>query len=206
MIAVPEERVDLSGRDVIRRVRDDMFFAELRRAGIIPEYETGQSGRPVISSTGEIELDSGRRSLKVMTARSEALVISPGERSAGRFLSVENGRAPAAFFAASLDNRALPDSRRILLLHLTDVKSENTAFSDKEMTILKDIGSSQLLLRRNKAAAELRLNRPCRVFACEYTGERRFEIPVAKKAGNCLVTLDNSAGEQGVMLYEVVAE
>ncbi len=206
VIAVPEERVDLSGRDVIRRVRDDMFFAELRRAGIIPEYETGQSGRPVISSTGEIELDSGRRSLKVMTARSEALVVSPGERSAGRFLSVENGRAPAAFFAASLDNRALPDSRRILLLHLTDVKSENMAFSDKEMTILKDIGSSQLLLRRNKAAAELRLNRPCRVFACEYTGERRFEIPVAKKAGNCLVTLDNSAGEQGVMLYEVVAE
>ena len=74
------------------------------------------------------------------------------------------------------------------------------------MTVLKDIGSRQLLLRRNKAVAELRLNRPCRIFACEYTGERRFEVPVARKTGNCLVTLDNSVGEQGIMLYEVVAE
>ena len=82
----------------------------------------------------------------------------------------------------------------------------NTVFSDKEMTVLKDIGSRQLLLRRNKAVAELRLNRPCRIFACEYTGERRFEVPVARKAGNCLVTLDNSVGGQGIMLYEVVAE
>ena len=206
VIAAPEEMTVFPGRNVIRRRSDDIFFAELRRAGAVPEYETGRSGSPVISSTGEIELDSAKRSLKVRTARSEALVVSPGERSAGRFLRIENGQAPAAFFTASLDNRSLTDSRRILLLHLTDVKSENTVFSDKEMTVLKDIGSRQLLLRRNKAVAELRLNRPCRIFACEYTGERRFEVPVARKAGNCLVTLDNSVGGQGIMLYEVVAE
>ena len=123
VIAAPGETVDFSGRSVIRRGRDDMFFAALRRTGVVPEEETGKSGTSVISSTGEIELDSTKRSLKVITPRSEALTVSPGRHSEGRFLSIENGKAPAAFFAASLDGRALMDSRRILLLHLTDVKS-----------------------------------------------------------------------------------
>ena len=79
--------------------------------------------------------------------------------------------------AIALDNRTLADSRRILLLHLTDVKVEKTEFSSEKMQILLKEGDGPVLARRGRADFSLKLNRPPKkLYALDCSGRRLKEF------------------------------
>ncbi len=74
------------------------------------------------SSTGEIVTDVEKGTFRVVTPRSEALVI-PGSSLEGKRLKVSGNTVFSTIFAGSLDAQPLEKSRRVLVLHLTDVKA-----------------------------------------------------------------------------------
>ena len=121
-------------------------------------------------------------------------------------MRIRNGSAPAAFFLASADDRPLPESRRLLLMHLTDVKCDGQTFADRERTIQEKAGDpGKMLLRRNRAELFLKLSGEFRIFACDSSGKRLFELPVdgRERDGTVRLILDNGADDRSILLYEL---
>lgn len=201
VIAAPTEAVNWQGRTIFRKDRRQ-FFQELERETGIPSDSVLPDGT-VVSSTGELLLNPGKEQFRIMTRRSEAALAAPGQRLDGTFLRIRNGNSPVAVFAGSVDGKSLPESRRIMILHLTDIKAAGAVFGDKDCSILKDFGSSQQLLRRNTVQVELAYPDPCRVYACDYSGKRLYRVPVERKNKSAVFTLDNFARNQAVLLYEL---
>ena len=99
-------------------------------ARVLNQLGLMQNGTAV-SSTKEIRLTPADKQLTVITSRSEGLVQAKASNS-GKVLSVRNNSVFSAIFAGSIDNRPLQESRRILLLHLTDVKGEYAKITTKD--------------------------------------------------------------------------
>ena len=202
LILAPSETPDR--KTWIRHGKEDSFFADLTRAGVVPPGKA--QGEKTVSTTGELVLDPEQGTFHVAAERSEALVLPEKKSFSGKRMRVRNGSAPAAFFLASADDRPLPESRRLLLMHLTDVKCDGQTFADRERTIQEKAGDpGKMLLRRNRAELFLKLPREFRIFACDSSGKRLFELPVdgRERDGTVRLILDNGADDRSILLYEL---
>ena len=198
------------GQDLARRVRVSIKTTdsarsekELLAAAGLKEPLKCKTGA-YVSSTNEITLKPAEEFFSVNSPKSNVLLLAAKKAASAGVLSVRNGNTPAAFYIGSLDNKPLKESSRMILMHLTDIKNENSVFGDKEKTILRDYGSKTLLLRKNSAAAELALSGAVKVYACAFSGERLFEVPLEKENGKVKFTLNNVVNKQPVTVYEIV--
>ncbi|MDD3154781.1 MAG: hypothetical protein PHS41_07930 [Victivallaceae bacterium] len=108
------------------------------------------------SSTGELELDGKKGYFKVVTPRSEALILTTPGSIRGDALSVERADFHGVFFASAMDGKTLAKSEKILFLHLTEGLNKGTRFLDPEMKIIDSFGEVPLLARRSRAKITLR--------------------------------------------------
>lgn len=198
------------GQDLARRVRVSIKTTdsarsekELLAAAGLKEPLKCKTGA-YVSSTNEITLKPAEEFFSVNSPKSNVLLLAAKKAASAGVLSVRNGNTPAAFYIGSLDNKPLKESSRMILMHLTDIKNENSVFGDKEKTILRDYGSKTLLLRKNSAAAELALSGAVKVYACAFSGKRLFEVPLEKENGKVKFTLNNVVNKQPVTVYEIV--
>ncbi|OGV41130.1 MAG: hypothetical protein A2X48_12280 [Lentisphaerae bacterium GWF2_49_21] len=130
------------------------------------------------SSTGEIEIDKSAGTFKVITPRSEALVIGDKGEIKGLFMSAENMGKPAVICATSIDGKDLKDSSRILILHLTDVMNSKIKFDSKKMKLLLTWGSMPHLARKGEAEISLKMpagSQP-KIWGIDSTGKQIGEI------------------------------
>jgi len=160
------------------------------------------------SDTGEIAVDQQAATLRVVTPRSEALVLSAGGSLAGDVLSIQvKDGLPATFCAASLDGKPLRDAARILLLHLTDAANSGQTFHDANLTQLDSWGALPRLVRRGLATATLRLapGAAPALRALDMDGSVLGEIKPTAVAADGTVTfdLDTFACEQPAFAYEL---
>ncbi len=160
------------------------------------------------SDTGEIEVDAKAATLRVVTPRSESLVLSEGGALAGDVFAIQvKDGLPATFCAAALDGQALRDSARILVLHLTDAANSGQTFHDANLTQLDSWGALPRLVRRGQAEATLRLTPGTApvLRALDIDGSVLGEVKSATAADGGTVTfaLDTFAFEQPVFAYEL---
>ena len=202
LIAAPDEKDLPADRKIIFRKAEKEFVKELQNHKVIP----AGNGRDFASVTGELVWTPQKQNLKVMTPRTEALVLRPGQTLAGHFMQVRNENAPAAFFLSGLDGKPLNETGRMVLMHLTDIKCDGITFGDKEMSLWEKYGDqNKLLLRRNRAEVTLNTaRRPAKIYACCHTGKRLAEVPTEYRDGKLLLKLDNTLNGKGVMLYELL--
>ena len=132
--------------------------------------------------------------------------------------------SPTTIWASSLDGQPLPESRRILLAHLTDVQGDGAVFDDEALRVMRGWGTRPLA-RAGKADVELKLDfpplsnarqssmttnaNPFQVFALSPSGARRFEVPVAFDPATGVLSFTASVrGEDGnaVLEYEIIRE
>ena len=91
--------------------------------------------------------------------------------------------APAAVWASSLDGRAIVDSSRILLSHVTDAKNTGARFDDPDCRIWLEYGTTPPLVRCGAAEIELKLAADANgkaavtVWRLSSTGHRIAEVP-----------------------------
>ncbi len=173
----------------------------LRKKGLISSAELAADGMRC-SSTGEIRMQTKRRTFQVVTPRSEGFVGPAGTELHGKRASVKLGNAFSALLIASCDKTPLAESGRVLILHLTDCLNSRLRFSTQERHTVEEFGKLPLLVRRSTAEVTLHgVNGNVTLYALDLSGKRTGKIPVRSENGNLMFRLDNSAG---VFAYELI--
>lgn len=181
-------------------------FAELLRTGALSRKEYKAETEIFTSSNGELQLNRKEKSFRVVTPRSEGFAAPAAVRMEGEFASVLCRDSFGAILVASRDGRNLPESRRILILHLTALKNTGMKFSTPEMNVLERYGTLPLLMRRNRAEISLKLRGKWKLFACAFNGERKFEVPLQFREGKAVFMAENLSAHGAIAVYELQKE
>ena len=152
-----------------------------------------------------MKVDSETGSLTLVTPRTSGGFAERGTIRAG-VLTAALDSAPATVWASSVDGKALGESSRILLTHLTDVQNTGAQYADDSFRVLLGWGGLPHLMRRGRAEVRL-TTKATKVYALRGDGERAGEV-AARRDGNALVFTLDTAREAGAAtyLYEIVAE
>lgn len=162
------------------------------------------------SDTKELSVIPQREFMRIVTPRSEALMTPPAGDAKGNLLSIRGNQTYTTVFATALDSLPLRESRRILFLHLTDIKPGEGNFS-RFGTKLKKYKWSMAkfrLIRKDRTRISLKNNGngTPRLYALDLSGARLREIPFTDADGLIAFTADNTIHEKCPMAYELVRE
>lgn len=161
----------------------------------------------VVSDTGEIRFNNQLGYLKVVTPRTECLLSYPDRDLGGASLAIRNSSTFASVSASAMDGRPLAGSRRVLVLHLTNVLNSNIKFSTPEMRRVEDWGNLPHLVRAGSVEVSLKNANPdLTLYAVDCSGKRIREVRAAYRDGAYQFTAAiGRAGEEPVMAYELAA-
>ncbi len=178
----------------------------------IPTFNLGEQLKkdkaPVaLKPNPAIELDRDRGSFRIVTPKTAGGFVPSGSIQAGA-VAFDAGDVATTVWASSLDGKAIADSRRILVTHLTDVQADGNVYADKEKRTLLKWGSYPPIVRAGKAKVSLALSNPAAftVWALESTGRRLEKMPASVVDGKLTFTADVKGPNGARMLYEIVAE
>ncbi len=179
----------------------------------------GDGNIPTKAGGGALDIDPIHGIFSVATPRTCGIFAESGIRQAGplqiKILSpnqnpANQSRDAAIVFATSLDGESLPQSRRILVAHLTDLQNSGERYADAEKTILKDFGVLPYLVRVGTAEIKMRLAEGVTptVFALDTAGNRRAEIPSTYDAATGALRFTASVRQSfgGCLCYEITRE
>ncbi len=182
-------------------------IAEMQKAGIIPAECADEAKGIYRSITGEIELNQQDISFKVVTPRSESLIVPVKKNLAGKVLTVEDNSTHAVFFAGAVDDKELASSSRILILHLTDTQNSRIKYSNPEMTVFESWGEVPYLVRVGTAKVSIKGDfKKHKLYAINLAGKRLFEIPLEKTDASVSFQSSILRPEGTVIAYELVKE
>ncbi len=171
-------------------------------------YPGAPKGPAYVSSTGELFTDTKAGTFKVVTPKSEALV-TPGRSLEGKRLKVAGNTVFATVFAGSLDNQPLESSKRILVLHLTDVKAtgQKLGVIENRLRMYNWGNFIPYLVRRGSAKITLDLGPGSyTVRALGVDGAKLHEVPAVVAADGLSFTAATDCGPEDVAVfaYEVI--
>lgn len=156
------------------------------------------------SSTGELELNGAEQHFLVTTAKTEAIVTVHGGRLSSGLMTIDNQAGFALLAVSAMDSQPVKDSKRMLFLHVTDVKNSEMKF--KTPTIVETWGTPPLLARRGVAEIRLQLtpgDAPS-VYAVDLAGKRLGQVNSNfSAAGELSFTSDSFAFAQPCFAYEI---
>ena len=170
--------------------------------GSIPKF----SGETV-SDTKEIRISTKLGDLSVNSPRTAAVCsIDRHDLSAGP-LAVSGATTFCSVSASSMDGAPLASSRRILLLHITDVQNTGAEFTNEKMTDTKSWGTLPYLAKTGSARVRLaNANKGLKVYALASDGSRLRAVPATYENGAYAFTAAVAAGEGAntpTMMYEL---
>lgn len=193
-----------------RRDISEAIVADLRRKGVLSSANRTDVSRGRFEScTGEIFLTKERGGeMTVSTPRLCGIVKKTDGVGKAGALTVLKNSVPVAVATASLDERALPESRRILLFVLTDARSSNMKFLDREETRIKYAAKGSLPVLIKTGVFKIALDRSggkMKCYALDLSGKRVGEIPVKQETGRLVLELDTAKTPIPATSYELVA-
>jgi len=157
-----------------------------------------------ISSSEGLIMDTDAGSLKVISDRSCGFFCYGGEMTAGPLRADVSG-APASLWVSSLDEQSISKSKRLLLVHVTNVFGEGAKFADELRDIVLSWGSN-CMIEKGRASVSLALENPSSYLVYELRGDgKRMGLIKTKIISGHLtfdVNTDGPAG--GRMYYEIV--
>ena len=166
--------------------------------------------RAGVSDNREIAIDHNKGTLQVATPRT-AGVCSAGraDLSAGP-LAVSGVTAFCSVSASSMDGVRLAQSKRVLVLHITDIRNTGAAFTNDKCTDMTKWGELPYLAAAGEATIALKNANPgLKVWAVAADGTRLREVPATCEDGTYRFTARIAAGEGAnapTMVYELAAK
>ncbi len=199
--------VNAPDRPDVWPVREVLRSGKIALTAVAPEKFDPVAGK-FVSSTGELFTDRDQGSFKVVTPKSEALVV-PGKNLAGKRLRVSSNSTFSTIFAGALDNRPLTESSRILVLHLTDVRAtgQRSGMIRDRLRIYNYGKFSPYLVLRGSAKISLDIGGGTfTVNALDVNGKTLKQIPVENLPGGIAFSAATDCGpeDRAVFAYEVV--
>lgn len=173
---------------------------------ILPEGSADSARTRFRSDTEELELDSDAGNFTAVSPRAEGFLLSAPGTLSGKFAKVSSRTPWNVIFLASRDGRPLPESSRILVMHLTDSSNLKAHYSDSSRRVLLHPGVMPHLIARGVAELTLQVGSPgeITVHAIGMDGKRRSRIPVESGNGTVTFLMDTFRTAGGTLLYEIV--
>jgi len=179
----------------------------LRQRRLLSSDNTTKLSEGVFESqTREIVLDSGGATFVVNTPRTVGVFAKePRALTAGPLAVALEGWG-GAVWVSSLDGLPIAASRRLLLVHLTDLQNTGARFADKERLILEEWGRLPYLVRAGTAGITLTSEQAkhLKVWALDTTGRRVSQLEAAASDG-ALSFVASTRGPGGACLYYELA-
>ncbi|MBR0458321.1 MAG: hypothetical protein IJJ26_03715, partial [Victivallales bacterium] len=100
----------------------------------------------IVSSTGEILLNTQEDVIAIDTPRSQVLACSKDAK--GGLLAVKGVAHPQSFALISLDGLPVQSSKKMLFIHLANIANTGMTFRNQKCTILTAWGGRLLLVRK----------------------------------------------------------
>jgi len=188
----------------VRSVHDTL--RSLQEKKLLPDRCYDPKEMRFTSVTGELELNGLQKTFRVQTPNSEGFVAPAGISLAGKVFAIHNKDTFGAVLAASRDGLPLCESRRILILHLTDTKNTGMKFADVSMSVLEEWGTLPLLMRYGRADISWNARDGQKLYACDLDGSRLFEIPLRKENDRTCFPAVNVSPRGSVCVYELISE
>ena len=139
-------------------------------------------GGEIASSTGELTLNTGAKSMRIVTPASE--VLTGENRMTGKVIASAQLNGYQTVALHSLDGRPLTESGKLLLIQLTDLTNSELSFTDASRRILTSWGKRPHLLARGSAELVLALPRKMRIVPLELDGTlSKQELPATFSDG-----------------------
>jgi len=163
-------------------------------------------GGLIRSSTGELEIHEKAGTFQVSTPRSEVMVFNQPGSLAGPVVTISSESGPATISISSMDDKPLEDSRRILLIHLTNALRTDTRFTGN---IVEQMGTATgFIVSRNRAEITFRFcnsGETPRIWALDLAGKRIHEINYSQPDAWALSFMaDTLANGTPEFLYEIL--
>jgi hypothetical protein len=183
---------------------DESLVRRLIADKVIEGFRCREKEGRYISDTGQLDLNSVKGTFKAVTPRSEAFILMDKGRLAGGRVTVENDGGMCTVFAAAVDDQPLEKSKRLLVLHLTDVQNNKTRFS-KDMTIWESVGELPHLVRRGSAQVSIRFDaeRKVHVWAVDLSGARKKEIKLTQSGPTISFAVNTIQPDGTFLAYEI---
>ena len=159
------------------------------------------------SATGQVVIDGDNNRLIIDTECTAGGFALPGgtiETSAVRVAILDT---EATVWVSSLDGQAIPESRHLLITHLTDLQNSGEKYADARRRTVLEWGHLPHLVREGRA--EVTLLRPptgmVEVWRLATDGERLSQLEVAAGPdGEVHLPLQVRGPHGAQLLYEVV--
>lgn len=185
----------------VRRIPVSMDYAS---AG--PDAEAWRNAiekKRAVSSTGEIIMDAAKGTFSVVTPRTESLTLEGGMLS-GNVLRVKHGTGRQNVSLISLDGKPLSVSRRMLLLHLTDLTNSNSkVLISGNHAVPRELGTLPLLVRKATAEVEIVGDLPFTVTALSADGAPLGLVKTSRDKKSSRFSIDIGMFPEGVIAYEL---
>lgn len=187
----------------------ELVMEVLRQRGLIKVGNRTDPARNVFESdTGEMLLDGEKGVLRFDTPKTAGGYAEPGEviESANAGVVVSELSIGATVFVTSVDGKAIRESGRLLVTHLTDLQNTETVYAEQARQTLLDWGKMPHLVRAGTAKVRIAVKEPgeWKVYGLSVSGKREGEVTAKVVEGGIEFTCDVK-GEGGArMLYEIV--
>ncbi len=166
-------------------------------AGVKP-YKRGMT----VAADPRIRLDREAGSLAVVSPLTEAVTLRKGTLAADK-LRVRDAGTFMTVAAISLDRKPLPESKSVLVIHLTNFTTSGIQFGNESKTRLNSWGGLPLLIERGAAGIELASDAPWRVAALASDGSELGEVKGEFADGVFRFTADTCGFPGGVSAYHL---
>jgi hypothetical protein len=131
------------------------------------------------------QLDAARGFAQIITPRTETFMLPANVSEAeGPCVKLSGNTGVSVYFACARDGKPLKDSKRVLVLNLTDLKASGVVLEPeagkKDSFIVKERGTLPLLVRQNVLRVGFKRagDKVPRVWALKYDGTRAVEVAV----------------------------
>lgn len=164
--------------------------SEMKRRGILSAGNLSDPEREIFhSDTEELYLSAREKLMKAVTTRTEAVCLPAGTGAGLKLLEVGNTTASACVAVSSIDSAPLTESRRMVLLYLTEEANTGMELLANRAT-LWSIGGQPVLARTGKLQLTFRRTGNWKLYALGIDGRRRDEIAVETSPEGIRIDID----------------
>ena len=163
-----------------------------------------------VSDTKEVVICTKKGDMTVNTPKTAAVCsIDKHDLKAGP-LAVTGVTTFCNVSASAMDKAALVNSKKVLILHITDVLNSEMTFTNEKMTDTKSWGKLPYLAKRGSAKIALKnANAGLKLYALASSGKRLREVKASYVDGAYVFTAEVAPGEGAnapTMMYELAAK
>lgn len=160
------------------------------------------------SETEEILYRCQEKMLQVVTPRTEAVALSPGQSASLKHLQVQSVSVPATVAVIAMDDQPIASSRKMVVIFSTAAANTDMLLSADRMT-LKSQGKLPVVLE--VGAMKAQINRAAagkfHFYPLALDGTRREELPISVSADGLTLEVDTGKLANGpTTFFELIAE